>query len=391
MRRTVILAGIGITVSAALLFSGVRAFAYADEDADDSGVTVSIVEPIPETQAAEEEDESAADDNADTTPPTLNAVVNNGKLMVEAFDESGIAAIYVNSYEYADVPDGVLSIRLTQFDAGYEYFTVSAKDNAGNLSPDYNVKNPYYDDDPTDDDDHGLSELPEEAEATEPSSAVGTVTEHVLVASDDEDATVGREFYTIQTKNDKTFYLVVDQSEGAEQVYFLTEISDNDLLNVTENNSETLPRNSAVIDSAIPSSDSVDSKSETAEGTNDDGTVSADNADEEAAGDGSGDSTDSADAVGEGDGNSQAGNGGNAGTYIFLGIVAVAAIGAGYYFKVVRKKKDEFLDEEDEEDDDDEEVMEEDDADYDDFADEYAGNDSDSGDDYRVTDDRDDV
>ncbi len=36
-------------------------------------------------------------------------------------------------------------------------------------------------------------------------------------------------------------------------------------------------------------------------------------------------------------------------TYIILGIVAVAAIGSGYYFKVVRKKKEEFLDEDDDE------------------------------------------
>ncbi len=35
-------------------------------------------------------------------------------------------------------------------------------------------------------------------------------------------------------------------------VYFLTEVTENDLLNVTANNSETLPKNSAALESAIP-------------------------------------------------------------------------------------------------------------------------------------------
>ena len=35
-------------------------------------------------------------------------------------------------------------------------------------------------------------------------------------------------------------------------VYFLTEITENDLLNATSGNSETLPKNSAALESAIP-------------------------------------------------------------------------------------------------------------------------------------------
>ena len=35
-------------------------------------------------------------------------------------------------------------------------------------------------------------------------------------------------------------------------VYFLTEDTENDLLNVTADNSETLPKNSAALESAIP-------------------------------------------------------------------------------------------------------------------------------------------
>ena len=37
-----------------------------------------------------------------------------------------------------------------------------------------------------------------------------------------------------------------------EKVYFLTEISENDLLNVTSDTSQTLPRNSAIPEDGIP-------------------------------------------------------------------------------------------------------------------------------------------
>lgn len=43
----------------------------------------------------------------------------------------------------------------------------------------------------------------------------------------------GKEFYTIQTASDKVFYLIIDRDEDEEMVYFLTEISENDLLNTT--------------------------------------------------------------------------------------------------------------------------------------------------------------
>ncbi len=35
---------------------------------------------------------------------------------------------------------------MQQFDAGYQYFTISAMDNAGNTSEIYKTENPYYKD-----------------------------------------------------------------------------------------------------------------------------------------------------------------------------------------------------------------------------------------------------
>ena len=40
-------------------------------------------------------------------------------------------------------------------------------------------------------------------------------------------------------------------------VYFLTEITENDLLNATSGNSDTLPKNSAALESAIPAGESA--------------------------------------------------------------------------------------------------------------------------------------
>ena len=67
-----------------------------------------------------------------------------------------------------------------------------------------------------------------------------------------EKSGLGKEFYTIQTATDKVFYLVIDRDGEEEKVYFLTEITENDLLNTTSDNSETLPKNSAALESTIP-------------------------------------------------------------------------------------------------------------------------------------------
>ena len=60
-------------------------------------------------------------------------------------------------------------------------------------------------------------------------------------------STEGREFYTITTKSGKVFYLVIDRTKEAETVHCLTDITENDLLNVTQDNKPTLPQNSAVV------------------------------------------------------------------------------------------------------------------------------------------------
>lgn len=323
----------------------------------------------------------------DFTKPTLNAAVSDGLLSIQAHDtDSGIKAIYVNGYEFTDHTNGALNIRLQQFDAGYQYFTISAMDNAGNISEIYKTANPYYTDPENKDSNEKdpAQQLPVDASATKPSSATAQVTEHTKTdvngntvsqtgsgttsssstsakqspstgdtssadqSSDSQTSEKGKEFYTIQTASEKVFYLVIDRDGEDEKVYFLTEVSENDLLNTTTDNSETLPKNSAALESAIPTKDSALSNNngenagnkkqgtENVEGSTEDGTEET----SEPKGD-----------------TAKTDNSGF--TYIIMGIAAVAVIGVVYVVKS-KKKKENFIDEDEDEDELDE------DYDYDD-------------------------
>ena len=333
----------------------------------------------------------------DFTKPTLNAAVSDGLLSVQAHDtDSGIKAVYVNGYEFKELTNGVLNIRLQQFDAGYQYFTISAMDNAGNMSEVYKTANPYYTDpEKTDGNEKNSAEqLPVSAQATKPSSATAQVTEHTKTDSDGntvfenslaeqkkqamaeaaasekkeesgekEKSETGKEFYTIQTASEKVFYLIIDRDGEEEVVYFLTEVTENDLLNVTADNSDTLPQNSAALESAIPVTEGALPNNNGEQETEEEPA-------EEAAEDGE-ENTEEPEPEPEKTGENPAA------TYIILGIVAVAAIGGGYYFKVAKKKKEEFLDEDDDEEDEEEEYDddEENEDSEDDFFEDKEGED----------------
>ena len=348
----------------------------------------------------------------DTSKPTLNAAVSDGLLTIQASDnDSGIKVIYVNGYEFTDITNGTVNIRLSQFDAGYEYFTITAMDYAGNVSEVYKTKNPYYKDPDSDDNSNPAEQLPSSAEATKPSSATATVTDHTMTDSNGnttstasgmsnnttpesqkkaefakadveeaalsdgaggEDMNLGKEFYTIEAASGKVFYLIIDRDGEEEMVYFLTEITENDLLNVTTDNSETLPKNSAALESQIPVTESalpnnnteiddtheVDTPSETPEELEKSETEEKEEEPEEPE-----EPVKSNPLLG----------------YIIMAILGGGVIGAAYYFKVVKKKQDgDFYEDEDEDpdeevypDDADEEVKDEEEAWFDDGEQNY--------------------
>ena len=340
----------------------------------------------------------------DFTKPTLNAAVSDGLLSIQAHDtDSGIKAIYVNGYEFTDHTNGALNIRLQQFDAGYQYFTISAMDNAGNTSEIYKTANPYYTDPENKDSNEKdpAQQLPVDASATKPSSATAQVTDHTKTdsngntvsqtgsgttssstgtsakqspstgdtskdtdqSSESQTSEKGKEFYTIQTASEKVFYLVIDRDGEDEKVYFLTEVSENDLLNTTTDNSETLPKNSAALESAIPIKDAaLDNNNTDATGNKKQDAETVEENTEDSTEEGSEPETTEQKQDGSGF------------SYLIMGIAAAAVIGVVYVIKAKKKKENFIDDDEDELEDDYEEDYDDEDGEEADPDEEFMKN-----------------
>jgi len=318
----------------------------------------------------------------DNTKPTLSAAVKDGVLVIRGEDaDSGVAAIYVNGNEFTELTENTLNVRLQQGDTTYPYFTLQVRDNAGNMSENYKLANPYYENPETKNDtgsttnnanssdtsgtEGSTGQLPSDATASKPTSATGTVTEHTSdTTSTDAAASTdtaqagtnassttgesGKEFYTITTKGDKVFYLIVDKDKTSDNVYLLTEVGENDLLNFTDSNAVTLPQNSAVTESALPDTSALET--EETEPTEEE----SENPDKE-------------------DGKKAESN---AGTYVMIVLVLLGVGGAYYYLKFIKGRKDSF--EAGYDDDEDEEVepeyeSEEDEKDEEESAEESEG------------------
>ena len=131
-----------------------------------------------------------------------------------------------------------------------------------------------------------------------------------------------RQFVTFQTKSGKTFHLIINHDKQSENVMLLTEVSEYDLLNMVEKK-EKPKEEVKKIEETVPESEvkKEEPKKEESKGN---------------------------------------------GSYIFLGIIVLAVVGAGYYFKIYKKKQ---------EDDD----YDEDEEEYDEFEDEYEREDDAEG------------
>ena len=154
---------------------------------------------------------------------------------------------------------------------------------------------------------------------TEPTKARASVTENVNNAnqeypihhgeSDGEEkdkySADARQFITFQTKNGKTFHLIINHDEQGENVMLLTEVSEDDLLNMVE----IKEKPKEVEKEPVPIKEEV--KPEKKEEKKSD-----------------------------------------VGTYLLLFLVVGGALGIGYYFKVIKKKEDKELEAFEEEDDD---------------------------------------
>ena len=115
-----------------------------------------------------------------------------------------------------------------------------------------------------------------------------------------------RQFITFKTKNGKTFHLIINHDEQGENVMLLTEVSEDDLLNMVE--AKEKPKE-VVKEEPIKDEAKEETKPEKKEEKS------------------------------------------STGTYILLAFVTLGALGAGYYFKVAKKKEDKELEVLEEDDD----------------------------------------
>ena len=240
----------------------------------------------------------------DTEKPTLSASLTDGVLTIQGNDTvSGITAVTVNGTTYTDLKDGMLRVQLTQKDFTTKQIEITVTDGAGNTSEKYVLQNPYYEwakkqaekqktssesngamatttsADATGTEKTTTSPLPQDAQASEPTDAKGTVDDRTVTGIEEQlnkegetadsvtkTATEGtKEFYTISTKSDKIFYLIIDNSKSQDNVYFLTEVSEKDLMNFTLSDSVTLPEVDTVY--AEPEKKAEEEKPETTEST----------------------------------------------------------------------------------------------------------------------------
>ena len=309
---------------------------------------------------------------------TVYVRVTDGVLTIQGNDTvSGITAVTVNGTTYTDLKDGMLRVQLTQKDFTTKQIEITVTDGAGNTSEKYVLQNPYYEwakkqaekqksssdsngamatttsADATGTEKTTTSPLPQDAQASEPTDAKGTVDDRTVTGIEEQlnkegetaesvtkTATEGtKEFYTISTKSGKIFYLIIDNSKSQDNVYFLTEVSEKDLMNFTLSDSVTLPEVDTVY--AEPEKQAEEEKPETAE-------------------------TDEKDKVE--DDIQMPEDKSSAGTYLLIGLVAVGAAAGGYYFKVYKPKheyddEDEMEEDEEESEDSESEKREVDDAD----------------------------
>ncbi len=311
----------------------------------------------------------------DSEKPTLAASLTDGVLTIQGKDTiSGIASITVNGTEYRDLTEGTLKIQLTQKDFTTKKIEITATDNAGNTSDKYSLQNPYYEwavkqaiaqsadasgnnattTTPTGDDQQVTSPLPQDAKPSEPTTSTGTVEDRTVTGIEQELAeqnetvdkisstttAAGKEFYTISTKSGKVFYLIIDNEQSQDNVYFLTEVDEQDLMNFTLSDTVTLPD----VDTVYATVDGEDDQTETpATEEKPEETEKPEEPEVE-----------------------EPAKTSNLGSYLLIGLLA-AGVGAGAWYMKIYKPKHEFDDDDEYEefDDDDNETYEKDDADAD--------------------------
>lgn len=175
----------------------------------------------------------------DRIPPTVKAWLENGKINIEAEDEGvGIDALFINGKKINAGADQRAEAPLTDY-VGTRVKTIRiyAVDGAGNQSKTVEIENPTY----LPDANEGVEETEKSASASmdreqeAETAAVNPMTPDGQAAVlDNATEEEGKEFYTFETANGNIFYLVVDKERDSDNVYFLNQVTEEDLRSLTE-------------------------------------------------------------------------------------------------------------------------------------------------------------
>jgi hypothetical protein len=275
---------------------------------------------------------------ADATPPTVTVKIDGDMLKVEAKDDVGVEAVFINEHRFSTLVNGTASVRLKDYAGTDKQVSVYATDTAGNRSLPVLIDNPYYTQpaqsppvqqpaptpapQPSAPASTGAPATPEPASALPeplpPAPSDGEdmpeATESVIPGggnafTPDGGGTVldnateqeGKEFFTVTATDGSVYYLIIDRQRGTENVYFLSAVTREDLLALTESGAVTEPGLSQPEPQAPEAPASTEEPQTEQPAQN---------------------------------------NGGGMGTLVFVLIVIAIAGGAGYYFKIVKPRKE---------------------------------------------------
>jgi len=303
----------------------------------------------------------------DREPPTVNAKIENGSLVLEVHDElSGVESVFINGNRFEMLPNGKIDIKGKElFGKDDEEILIYAIDHAGNRSKTVSLKNPNY--------------VPPAANTPEPSqpaaapppestpppapsappaapappqpnppvqapppsepvddSSVTPTDGSGTVIENSEKTSAQREFFTITSEKGNDFYIVVDKEKSDKNVYLLAEVTEEGLLGLTK------PSDTGLDGPPFPPPDLIP---EPEEPTDDELPEPLPEQKQES----------------------------GAGSIILIVIVAVIFGGAAYYIKIIRPKRNAADPYDDDEEDYDDSPDGESDDDYDDgYDDDYA-------------------
>lgn len=274
----------------------------------------------------------------DTTPPTLTAELSGDTLTVQANDDIGVEAIYVDGHRFSTLVNGAASIKLSDYSGDGQQVTIYATDTSGNRSQSMLLNNPYYvqptaaptasaaqaaggtaeaSPAPSPVTESALPEpvMPDSATDSVENGGDGTagITESAITGTTaftpegegtvvdnatDED---GREFFTVTATDGSVYYLIIDRQRGTENVYFLNAVTKDDLTSLAEDGAET----ESGIAAPAPQPEESEAQPE-----------------------------DEQEQVEQ-----PAQSEGNTGTIIFILLIVAIAGGVGYYVKIVKPRR----------------------------------------------------